>query len=87
MEQHIGKAVRVSGDVEGVEFGAFRTVNLKSATTLRLYFDADGYDAEPLLLALSPGDKILVSGQIYRMHEKSVSLDKCKLIEARGHVS
>jgi hypothetical protein len=87
MEQHVGKSVRVSGEVEGVEFGTVPWVRLKGAVTLQLFFDADGYDPEPILLALNMGDEIVVSGQIWKIREFLISLDKCRLVEARGRRS
>lgn len=87
MKQHVGKSVRVSGEVEGVEFGKIPWVQLKAAVTLQLFFDADDYDVESVLLALNMGDEIVVSGQIWKIREFLISLDKCKLIQARGRVS
>jgi len=89
MKQHVGKPVRVSGEVSKVEFGQISQVVLDrdAPVSLLLFFDADDYDAKPLLLALNKGDKIVASGQIYKIHETTVSLDNCKLIEARGRVS
>jgi hypothetical protein len=48
-----------------------------------LFFDKD---AEPQLLALNLGDKIVVSGRIHGISDGFVGLDKCKLIEARGRI-
>jgi hypothetical protein len=87
MKQHVGKSVRVSGEIEGVEFGKIPWVRLKAAVTLQLFFDADDYDVESVLLALNMGDEIVVSGQIWKIREFLISLDKCKLVEARGRVS
>jgi hypothetical protein len=58
-------------------------VHLKSAVAVLLFFDADDYDAEPLLLTLNQGEQIVASGQIYSIRETFVTLDKCKVIEAR----
>jgi hypothetical protein len=82
-EQHVGKPVRVSGEVDSVQRRPIPAVTLKSSVLLFLYFDADDYDAEPLLLTLNKGDRIIVSGQVHRFTEASVSLDRCNLIEAR----
>jgi hypothetical protein len=86
LEQHIGKSVRVSGEVTKVEFAALTTsVSLHAAVNLLLFFDKD---AEPQLLALNLGDEVVVSGQIQKFPtETMMSLEKCKLIEARGRVS
>lgn len=84
MEQHVGKPVRVSGAVEGVELERIPNATLKSVVSVLLFFDADDYDAEPLLLALNKGDKIVASGQVYKIKDGVVTLDRCKLLEARG---
>jgi hypothetical protein len=86
LEQHIGKSVRVSGEVTKVEFAAFTTsVSLHAAVNLLLFFDKD---AEPQLLVLNLGDEVAVSGQIQKFPtETMISLEKCKLIEARGRRS
>jgi hypothetical protein len=84
MEQHVGKSVRVSGEVEYVLFRATSPeVRLKSTVALQLFFDDDDYDAEPPLLTLNVGDTIVVTGRIYKFRETSVDLEKCRLIEAR----
>jgi hypothetical protein len=60
-------------------------VALKSSITFLLFFDPeDDYDPVPTALALNQGDKIVVSGQIHKLNAETVSLDHCKLIEARG---
>lgn len=88
MEQHVGKRVRVSGEVESVTLGRIPQVQIRSSIALVLFFDAtENYDVEPVLLAINKGDEITVSGQIFKIHEITVSLDYCKLIEARGQVS
>lgn len=84
MEQHVGKAVRVSGEVEGVKrLEHMYSVRLKSVVRLGLFFGLD----EPGLLALINGEKIVVSGQINEIQETAVYLDECKLIEARRRPS
>jgi hypothetical protein len=84
MEQHVGKSVRVSGEVEYVLFGAtFPQVRLRSAVPLQLFFDDDDYDAESPLLTVNEGDTIVVTGRIYKVGGTSVDLAKCRLIEAR----
>ncbi len=87
MKQHVGKAVRVSGEVQGVKLTGTPRVDLRSAVALLLFFDADDYDPAPVLLSLHIGDKIVVSGQIYEFTEAVVFLDQCRLIETRGRVS
>jgi hypothetical protein len=82
MEQHVGKPVRVSGEIEGVRrLEHMYSVRLKSVVRLGLFFGVD--DDEPRLLTLNNGEKIVVSGQINEIQETAVYLDKCKLIEAR----
>jgi uncharacterized membrane protein len=95
MDQHRGKPVRVSGEVEKVEFGfgaSLPSVTLKTPIPFLLFFDAEDYDAKSVLLTLNKGDKIVVSGQI-RKFEPSflmeivaviVALDKCKVLDARA---
>lgn len=82
MEQHVGKPVRVSGEVEGVRRLEYTySVRLKSVVRLGLFFGVD--DDEPRLLTLNNGEKIVVSGQIDEIQETAVYLNKCKLIEPR----
>jgi hypothetical protein len=86
MEQHVGKPVRVSGQVDGVkQLEHMYSVRLKSVVGLGLFFGAD--DDAPRLLTLNKGEKIVVSGQINEIQETAVYLDKCKLIEARRRSS
>jgi hypothetical protein len=40
-----------------------------------------------VLLALNMGDEIVASGDIWSINKTLISLDKCKLVEARGRVS
>lgn len=88
MEQHVGKSVRVSGEVtEAVLVPTTRIarVMLKSSVTLIAYFDpADDYDPVPIVLALNEGDRISVSGQISQLKRLTVALDHCKLLNVRG---
>lgn len=92
MEQHRGKPVRVSGEVEHVQFGTSApSVRLKTTIPFLLFFDAEGYDAESVLLTLNKGDKIVASGQIHSFEQSTfmefvaviVALEKCRLVEAR----
>ena len=87
MKQHVGKPVRVFGEVEDVKLTGTPRVDLRSAVALLLFFDADDYDPGPVLLSLHIGDKIVVSGQIHEFTEAVVFLDQCRLIETRGRVS
>jgi hypothetical protein len=93
MEQHLGKLVRVSGEVEVVDLGvSVASVKLKTPIPLLLFFDTEkGYDPEPVLLTLNEGDKIVASGQIRKFEQSIfmgfvgliVALDHCRLVEAR----
>lgn len=91
MEQHVGKPVRISGEVERVALGSHAgipSVTLKATSALLLFFDPeDDYDPVPIVLALNVGDKIVVSGRVDRLAPEMVSLDHCRLIEARGRVA
>ena len=82
--QRIGKVVRVSGTVESVELGAVPRVTPRSNLTVLMFFDPDDYDPEPVLLSLNVGDRITVSGQIWQLQSPVVTLDHCKLLDARG---
>lgn len=89
MEQHVGKPVRISGEVVGVQLGTVvPLVSLKSKIALHLFFDpTEDYDPKPALLALNKGERIDVSGKIHKFGEKSLSVDHCRLINARGRLS
>lgn len=91
MQQHRGKPVRVSGQVEQVSLGSsgkLPSVTLKGALHLLLFFDPEeDYDPEPIVLALHEGDSIVVEGRIWQIADNSVSVDRCRLIESRGHLS
>ena len=95
MEQHRGQSVRVSGEVERVSTEPIPSVSLKTPIPFLLFFDAEGYDAKPVLLTLSKGDKIVASGQIHKFEQGAsgeyvsviVAIDKCKLLEARAPTS
>jgi hypothetical protein len=85
IEQHLGKPVRVSGAVEKVALGRIPNVKIKGNVGLFLFFDRDeGYDPDSVLLALNAGDEIAAEGRIWRMSETTVTLDHCKLVDARG---
>jgi hypothetical protein len=83
-EQHVGKSVRVSGDVAKVELATVNSVTIRAAVTMILFFDNG---AAEQLLALNLGDKVVVSGQIHGLSDGFIGLNKCKLVEARGRVS
>jgi hypothetical protein len=91
LEHHLGESVRVSGVVERVTLGtSIPSVSLerKSTASVLLFFDpAPGYDPKPTVLALNLGDHILVSGTIHGFGKTTVSVDHCRLIEARGRAS
>jgi hypothetical protein len=87
MEHHVGKPVRVSGVVESVSLSLrIPQVHLRSAAgpLLQLFFDAEDYDAKPVLLALNAGDNVFVSGQIWKFGDRMVSIDRCKVIDVRA---
>jgi hypothetical protein len=88
MEPHVGKPVRVSGEVESVDrglSGVIPQVHLRSGAALLLLF-FEGHDAESQTLALNIGDRIVASGDIYGILTNLVSLANCKLIDVRGRV-
>lgn len=85
LKQHIGKPVRVSGVVEGVDLGhsgEIPQIHLRSGTALLLLF-SDDHDSELAFRALNVGDRIVVSAEICRIVKNLVSLIKCKLIDVR----
>jgi hypothetical protein len=83
-EQHVGKLVRVSGEVTKVELATVNSVTIRAAVTMILFFDDA---AAEQLLALNLGDKVVVSGQIHGLSDGFIGLTKCKLVEARGRVA
>jgi hypothetical protein len=91
MAPHVGKPVRVSGEVARVEIRHIGPrpiphVSLRhapGAVGLLVFFDGEDYDAVPLVLALNQGDQIVASGLIYRIRETTVIVDNCELIETR----
>jgi hypothetical protein len=85
VKQHVGKPVRVSGVVEGVDLGhsgEIPQVHLRSGAAQLLLF-SDDHDSELAFRALNVGDRIVVSAEIYRIVKNLVSLIKCKLIDVR----
>jgi len=93
LKQYRGEPVRVSGEVADVDLTGTPSVQVLSpGIGLRLFFDADDYDARPSLLSLHHGDQIVVSGQIHSFAAStmtghigiSIGVDKCKLLTTRG---
>jgi hypothetical protein len=89
MKQHVGKPVRVSGEIEDVtlasSYGGSVRLRGKSGVSFLLYFDAANKEAErQVLIALNTGDRLVVSGVIHEVTTTVVVLDNSKLIR---HVS
>jgi hypothetical protein len=86
IEQHLGKEVRVSGEVKTIEGSALRQATLGQANGfhVQLFFDNADYDADPMLSVLNKGDEVSVYGQIFGMGEVSIALDRCRDIEVRS---
>ncbi len=89
MAHHVGKSVRASGKVESVSVaGMFPQATIRSNVLLLLFFDTtEDYDPKLALLALNIGDEVIVSGQTRTFGKGFVSLENCRLIEARGRSS
>lgn len=92
LEQHRGKPVRVSGEVEDVSLassyrGSVQLVG-RARVPFLLFFDVDAEDPEgQLLLGFKTGDKLVVSGVINSIKANLVALDRCKVIDVRGRPS
>jgi hypothetical protein len=88
MKQHVGKPVRVSGEVEDVSLAnSYRgSVSIRqSGFLLLLFFDLDDEDpGGQLLVAINPGDRLVVSGVIREIQANLVALDNCKVIDVKG---
>jgi hypothetical protein len=92
MRQHVGKPVHVSGEVDDVSLAtSYRgSVRLRgeSGFLFLLLFDLDDEDpGGQLLVAINPGERLVVSGVINEIQANLVALDNCKMIDLRGPVS
>jgi hypothetical protein len=85
MKQHVGKPVRVSGEVEAVSLASAYGGNVRlrgrSGISFLLFFDAHDKEAErQLLIAVNTGDKLTVSGVIHEIGANVVAVDNSKLM-------
>jgi hypothetical protein len=86
MKQHVGKPVRASGKVDDVSLASSYRGHVRlrgeSGFLLLLFFDLDDEDpGGQLLVAINPGERLVVSGVIHEIQTNLVALDNCKVID------